>query len=355
MLKAGFGENYELPQMKYSEQRGLVSIIIPIYNTNEIHLRECLDSILAQTFTNWEAILVDDGSTGNTGKIIDEYAEKDPRFIAVHKQNQGTLLARKTGLENSKGEFIANIDHDDKYHVRFLEKMYAKITETNSDFVWCKVQVTDININKKDKCYEFYEFISSLSDCEWAANAAENVAIMLALIQGTKGMNWETWNKLIKRKIYSKVCFPSIRLITGEDPVQMLQVAYYSKSVAFVPENLYFFRAAGVSSKPNPISSITTAIWIRKTLGSLFNWVVPINVISTFNNLGSEIVYNYFLLDKRRTQFKNEIGPILPELIKFEKKQKRRLDFKICLFLASNGIEFPFKLRECIKKRVKRI
>jgi len=338
---------YELPKMKYSEQKGLVSIIIPIYNTNEIHLRGCLDSILVQTFTNWEAILVDDGSTDNTGKIIDEYTKKDSRFIAIRKQNQGTLLARKTGLENSRGEFIANIDHDDKYHPQFLEKMYAKIIKTDSDFVWCKIQVT--NINKEDKHYGVYEYLSSLSDCEWTKNIAENVAIMLAVSQGKNGMNWVTWNKLIKRKIYAKVCFPQVHLVTGEDPVQMLQVAYHSKSVAFIPEILYFFRATGISSKSNPSQSIASAIWIRKTLKNLFNYIIPNNIIDIFNNLGLGMIYNYLDLDKKaREQFKDEIEQILLELVKREKK----LNLKICLFLVSKGIELPLKLRESIKKVV---
>jgi len=341
--------NYEPPQMKYPEQKGLVSIIVPIYNTNEIHLRECLGSILAQTFTNWETILVDDGSTDSTVKIVDEYAKKDSRFIAVHKPNEGTLLARKTGLENSKGEFVANIDHDDKYHPRFLEKMYAKIIETNSDFVWCKIEVTDIN--EKDKHYGLYKIMYSITDCEWTANAAENVVIMLAISQGTKGMNWVTWNKLIKREIYAKVCFPQVHLTIGEDPVQMLQVAYHSKSAAFVPENLYFFRATGISSRPNSSSHIIAAIWIRKTLGYLFDGIVPNNIMNIFNNIGWETVHNYFYLDKKtRTQFKDEIKSLLPEVIKTEK----RLNLKICLFLAGKGIEFPFKLRERIRKWIKR-
>jgi len=333
---------YELPKMKYPEQKGLISIIVPIYN-NEMYLGECLDSILAQTFSNWEAILVDDGSTDNTGKIINEYAEKDSRFIAIHKQNEGTLLARKTGLENSKGEFIANIDHDDKYHPQFLEKMHTKITETNSDFVWCKVQVTDINVSKKSETYGFYKFLSSLSDCEWTANAAENIAMILV----QNGMNLATWNKLVKREIYAKVCFPQIHLVIGEDPVQVLQVAYHSKSAAFVPEAIYFFRAKGISSKPNLSMHIISYACIRETLGSLFNWIIPDNIINTFNNLGLRIIRNYFHLDKKtREQFKDEIRPIFLESIKVE----RKLNLKICLFLASKGIEFPFKLRMNIRK-----
>ena len=330
---------YELPQMKYPEQKGLISIIVPIYNTGN-NLRECLDSIVAQTFANWEAILVDDGSTDSTGKIIDEYAEKDLRFIAIHKQNQGTLLARKTGLENSKGEFIANIDHDDKYIPQFLEKMYATITETNADFVYCKCQVTD----EKNIFFTF--------DCKLTAYASENVAIMLMPHQGP---NWVAWNKLIKRKIYVKVRFPDVNLIIGEDPVQMLQVAYHSKSAVFVPEALYHHEFFGVSVTTNSDSIlwVKVVVFIKKTLENLFNGIIPNNVkIAFYCKIHFLATYNYFILDKNaRVQFRDEIEPILPELIKLE----RKLNLRICLFLASKGIEFPFKLRENIRKLVKKI
>ena len=329
--------NYELPQMKYPEQKGLISIIVPIYNTGN-NLRECLDSILSQTFANWEAILVDDGSTDNTGEIVDEYAKKDLRFIAIHKQNGGTLLARKTGLENSRGEFIANIDHDDKYHPQFLEKMHAKITETNADFVWCKCQVTD-------KKYSSY----FITDYKWNANPCENVAMALTYRQG---MAWFSWNKLIKKEVYAKVYFPNVNLITGEDPVQMLQVVYHSKSASFIPENLYFHTTNGfTASDPKPIFDVIATIFINKTLENLFKGVIPFRVRNAFYCIRSEFTArNYFLLNKEiRAQFKDELELILPEFIKREKK----LNLRICLFLASKGIEFPFKLRESIRKRVK--
>ena len=75
----------------------LISIIVPVYNV-EKYLRPCLDSILSQTYTNWEAILVDDGSKDNSGNICDEYAQKDSRFIVVHKENAGVAQARITGF-----------------------------------------------------------------------------------------------------------------------------------------------------------------------------------------------------------------------------------------------------------------
>lgn len=90
----------------------LISIIVPVYNV-EPYIRKCLDSILSQTYTNWEAILVDDGSTDQSGAICDEYAKKDARFVVVHKQNEGVAKARITAFEHSKGELITFIDSDD--------------------------------------------------------------------------------------------------------------------------------------------------------------------------------------------------------------------------------------------------
>lgn len=80
----------------------IISIIIPVYNT-EKYIRRCLDSIIAQTYTNWEAILVDDGSPDNSGKICDEYAAKDKRFEVIHQENGGVSVARQTGFDNTTG------------------------------------------------------------------------------------------------------------------------------------------------------------------------------------------------------------------------------------------------------------
>ncbi|MDR3001210.1 MAG: glycosyltransferase [Fibromonadaceae bacterium] len=322
--------DYELPQMKYPEQKGLVSIIVPIYNTKETYLKECLDSIFVQTFANWEAILVNDGSTDNTKEIIDEYAKKDSRFVAIHKQNEGTLLARKTGLENSRGEFIANLDHDDTYDSQFLKKMHAKITEVNADFVYCKRS-------------GFYT--SQATDCKWNAEAYKNLTLVLPW----QKVSLLTWDKLIKREIYAKVRFPNMHLTAGEDPVQIIQVAYYSKSVAFIPEYLYFHRPEGISSVFNPASTIKSVIAMDKLLKDFFNDRLPKEVENVFFRVYKQnVLYCYYMLDKKtRTEFKNELEPHLPDCIKLAK-----LDMKIPLFLASKGIIFPLKLRNFIRLKI---
>ena len=89
-----------------------LSVIVPVYNT-EKYLRECIDSILAQTFTDFELILVNDGSTDGSGAICDEYAEKDPRIQVIHQENSGATVARRSGVQIARGEYVAFVDSDD--------------------------------------------------------------------------------------------------------------------------------------------------------------------------------------------------------------------------------------------------
>ena len=105
------------------------SIIVPVYNVAP-YLRECLDSVLAQTFTDWECLCVDDGSTDESGVILDEYAQKDSRFRVFHKPNAGVSAARNLGLDNVRGEWIWFVDSDDAICFDALECFY-KLTTVN--------------------------------------------------------------------------------------------------------------------------------------------------------------------------------------------------------------------------------
>jgi len=220
---------FEPVVLKYREEiKGLISVIVPIYNA-ELYLREALDSVIAQTFQNWEAILVDDGSTDRSSEICAQYLEKDSRFKYLRKDNEGTLFSRKTGLENSKGEFIANLDSDDAYCPQFLEKMLAKLKEGDNDFVWCDADDLDgkegiwsssaeFDENKFENCYKFREFGAAL------------------------------WIRLVKRSVYAKVLFPRINIALDEDPVQILQITYHSNKAQRVPAVLYLHRMSSVIS-----------------------------------------------------------------------------------------------------------
>lgn len=113
-----------------------VSVIVPVYNTAAC-LPRCLDSLLAQTFGDFEAILVDDGSTDESPAILSAYAEKDPRFLVVTRENGGLSAARNSGIRLARGEYLAFLDSDDAFDPAFLEKMAGKAKREKLDLVLC--------------------------------------------------------------------------------------------------------------------------------------------------------------------------------------------------------------------------
>ena len=121
----------------------MISIIVPVYNVESI-LHYCLDSILSQSYRNFELILIDDGSKDNSGKICDEYASKDNRIIVRHIENQGVSNARNSGIKLAKGEFILFIDSDDYVESTYLEEL-IRLHHDNPDCdnIWCGFQTVD--------------------------------------------------------------------------------------------------------------------------------------------------------------------------------------------------------------------
>ena len=117
-----------------------LSVIVPVYNT-EKYLRVCIDSILAQTFTDFELILVDDGSEDSSGSICDEYAAKDTRVQVIHQTNGGVTNARKNGVRRACGKYFSFIDSDDWIHPEMFERMVEKCVEANADVVVCDVRL----------------------------------------------------------------------------------------------------------------------------------------------------------------------------------------------------------------------
>ena len=113
-----------------------ISVIVPVYNV-EKYLHECVDSILTQTFTDFELILVDDGSPDNCPVICDEYASKDKRIKVIHKENGGGAQSRNVGLDCSRGAYIGFVDSDDHILPDMYEKMFCRIEEEQADIACC--------------------------------------------------------------------------------------------------------------------------------------------------------------------------------------------------------------------------
>ena len=145
----------------------IISIIVPIYNS-EKYLERCINSILNQTYTNFELILINDGSKDSSLKICRKYASKDNRIVVIDKENEGVSIARNMGIQRAKGELISFVDADDYIEKTFLEDMLNIMSKYNVDYVTCGYnRVYDdhtehINNDLSEICMTSYEYLNNL-------------------------------------------------------------------------------------------------------------------------------------------------------------------------------------------------
>ncbi len=167
----------------------LISIIIPVYNA-EKYLRQCLDSVVAQTYTNWECLLIDDGSKDSSGAICDEYAEKDSRFRVFHKENGGVSSARNLGIEKAKGEFIAFYDSDDTIPFDSLKVLYLSLSNSKRDSV----------VGNYKKVYSEEKKLCSNTFEENSERLVEDV-LKLFFVYPRDMFQGYLWNRLFYKKV----------------------------------------------------------------------------------------------------------------------------------------------------------
>ena len=195
-----------------------LSIIVPIYNV-EKQLDVCINSILNQTFSNFELILVDDGSPDNCGKICDEYKKKDNRITVIHKKNGGLSDARNAGLDIAKGKYIGFVDSDDIIHPRMYEILFQCINKSDSDIAQCKFK---IHLDKYNQTFEEYD----------------NKTAIIDMIDNNK-INVNSWNKLYKCELFETLRFPKGKI--HEDEFLTYKLLYNSKNIAYIDEELYYY------------------------------------------------------------------------------------------------------------------
>lgn len=170
-----------------------ISVIVPIYKVEQ-YLNRCVDSIINQTYTNLEIILVDDGSPDNCPKICDEYAKIDDRIKVVHKENGGLSDARNAGLDIATGDYIGFVDSDDWIHKDMYKILYENIIKSKSDIAECSIK--KIEVYKEDFNLE-KDFKVNIYSKEKSMEALINEDIVKQTV----------WNKLYKRKIIDNIIF----------------------------------------------------------------------------------------------------------------------------------------------------
>ena len=211
-----------------------LSVIVPVYNT-EKYLRECIDSILAQTFSDFELILVDDGSTDGSGIICDEYAGKDPRIQVIHQQNGGITVARKSGVRVARGEYVTFVDSDD-----WIDKdMYRIMLERESaDIVVCNmIRATNGGLIEIDCCVN-----PGLYDKQMLMNHFYSV-MLFDFDRCQPAVHPSLCNKLIRHEIIRNVIEDVADGITyGEDTLCSYACMLDADKIHMIDQGLYYYR-----------------------------------------------------------------------------------------------------------------
>lgn len=211
-----------------------VSVIIPVYNTEE-YLEDCLRSVQNQTFADFEAIVINDGSTDGSEEIIHRYVESDPRFILINQDNAGPSEARNAGLRTSQAPWITFVDSDDMIVPNFIERM---IKLANNPVINRKLPSSDIVCCGSRKFTETPASIPAINAGNLKLWKSED-ALAQALYQD-KVPDYSAWNKLYARSLWEGISFPKGKYF--EDLATIPQIFKKARFIASTNAKLYLYR-----------------------------------------------------------------------------------------------------------------
>lgn len=198
----------------------LVSIIVPCYNVEQ-YLPNCIESILCQSYTNWELILVDDGSPDSSGEIADKYASCDARIKVIHKTNAGVAAARNSAIDIAAGEYISFLDGDDFLHPDYIKDLLAIANENKADIVQCDY------VRGKDTTFPPYKGAEVLNTYNSHDVFVADVAKIIV------------WGKLIKSNILKAIRIPEGRYF--EDDLVTWRWYYAANKTVITSKPYYYY------------------------------------------------------------------------------------------------------------------
>ncbi|MDB5162506.1 MAG: putative glycosyltransferase [Candidatus Saccharibacteria bacterium] len=255
-----------------------ISVIVPVFNTEE-YLARCIDSILNQTYTNLDVILIDDGSTDKSGDICDQYATKDSRVRVIHGINRGVSHARNIGINIARGEYISFVDADDVIASGYFEMLHRILKDNNSD----------ISTSGTMTVYDLKLMDTTATDHSQAVD-------IMSGVQATKSMLYQ--NKLSNSpfaKLYSKKLFDTIKfnenLVIAEDLDLNYQLILRANTVAVnLARNYFYFQRPGSAMQSTFSLKRTDGLTVAKRLMSHSKLHYPAIVNSAKNRLFIEAV-----------------------------------------------------------------
>ena len=272
-----------------------ISIVVPVYKVEQ-YLHRCVDSLLNQSFTAFDLILVDDGSPDQCGQICDQYAEKDKRIHVIHQHNGGLSAARNSGIDwslsNSESKWITFVDSDDWVHPQYLSLLYESVLACKTDVSVCAYK--ELNSGNQD-----YETVEDIRGAEWKPEdffVENHVNATVA------------WGKLYKKEYFKTLRFPVGKI--HEDEFITYQILFRTPKIAFINIPLYYYyindsgimktqskyrRSDGLEALAQQIEYFeknhfdwAKKVSVRAYAGALCSWI---NSLADQQNRGSNKLY----------------------------------------------------------------
>lgn len=275
-----------------------ISVIVPVYN-DPIYIERCLDSLINQTYSNLEIIVVDDGSTDDTNATLQEYSKKDSRIIVITQQNQKQGAARNNGFKHSTGSYITFVDSDDWLDTDYCEKLFKAIHNTDIDFALSEA----VRIKPNGKTRKYINF-----DKEELAFGFENI-----LKVNQVPSSWSVWGRLYKRELIQNILFEEG--VFYEDPEYLIKVLHKTKKCITVPGVKYYYFS-------NNKSTIKSNHSISKRLDQI-NSMLKVIKYAKNNNL---ILPEILITAKRHLLYTIKYYENYKDIYIFGKKVKRTFE-----------------------------
>ena len=308
----------------------MISIVMPAYNS-EKYISEAIESVCNQSYKNWELVIVDDGSTDHTSKIIEDYASKDSRIRVFHRKNEGVSMARNFALNQISGEYVTFIDSDDVYHSNRLQKMLQVFEQhPNCDIVFSKHREFKGKLNKDD-----------IIDSKKVEISNDNILEKI-MSDSTKQF---MWNTMLKTEIAKKERFAQIRF--AEDFCYIRDCAWNCKQMAVLDEILYFYRRDNENAMTSQFFSGQYISDYMKLVENIYNFCEEHNLEDAFYKkmIAHEYAQNSMRIRKSTSYSKFVVCMNDKEFrkgIKFANASQCNLFEKILFFMVKHKIYIPF-------------
>lgn len=325
-----------------------ISVIVPVYNS-ERFLQRCLDSILNQTFSDFELILIDDGSTDSSGKICDDFKCKDKRIIVCHQDNQGSAVARNNAIAMAKGEYLAFVDSDDYIHPRYLEILSYIARQRDADIVVCSFAK---GLEESFK-WNSYEIINPDSYGAYKGD------VFFKDFEKKESLKiWVLWDKLFRRECFNGIKMPAGRVY--QDNAVIYRILFAADKVIDTDFILYYYYANENSTTSRNKFKISRLDWLL-VLEEMYNFF--------FEKREYELYYKYrkrylfdaiYLYEKMLDSIPNarETDILKNKIIKRYKHERKELGLNGDNSFRLYKLAYPLKAKiypyyKKIKKRLK--